>query len=97
MLRSWKSSREATDQPSCSRPTRLAAGRLRSSKNSWQKSLTPVASRIGLIVNPFPLTSGTMIMDRPRCFGASGLVRHSSMPKSATWANVLQIFEPLTT
>ena len=42
-------------------------------------------------------SAGTRISDSPRCFGASGSVRHSTYNQSARVPNVIQIFCPFST
>ena len=42
-------------------------------------------------------SAGTRINDSPRCFGASGSVRHSTYSQSARVPNVIQIFCPFST
>ena len=68
-----------------------------SSKNSWQKSASPVTCLIVSIVTPGWPPSGTMNIDRPRCFGTSQSVRASIRPWVATSAPEVQILEPLIT
>ena len=77
-IRSWTSSRLATDQPSSTSPTTSATGIGTSSKNSWQNSVEPSVWRICSTVTPGWWIS-TMNIVRPRCLGTSQLVRARHM------------------
>ena len=65
-----------------------------SSKNTSQNSWPPAMLRIGRTSTPC-WWRGTSSIEMPRCFGASGLVRHSTYSQSAWAPNVIQIFWPL--
>jgi hypothetical protein len=86
----------ATRQPSFSSPTRLETGTRTPSRKTSLNSVEPVIVRIGRTSMP-GASIGRMSQVMPRCFGASGSVRTSSSPKSATCANDVQIFWPVTT
>ena len=43
------------------------------------------------------VSSGTSRIEMPRCFGASGLVRHASQTCVVRWASDVQILLPLMT
>ena len=86
----------ATRQPSFSSPTRLATGMRTSSKNTSLNSLDPTIVVISRISIP-GRSIGHMTHVMPLCFGAAGSVRMSSSHQSATCANDVQIFCPVTT
>ncbi len=68
-----------------------SAGTRASSKNTSLKSARPVISRSGRTSTPgWSIGKAKYVM--PWCFGASGLVRASSIPRSATVAPEVQTF-----
>ncbi len=96
MMRSEPSSALAIVQPRLSSPTRLAAGTRTLSKNVSQNSDSPVRLRIGRTVMPgVRMSTSRKLM--PFCFFALGSVRTSRKIQSASCANEVQIFCPLTT
>ena len=86
----------ATPQPPFSGPITLAAGTRRSSRKTSLNSAPPVACFSGRTSMP-GLRMSTAKKVMPRCLGASQSVRARSMPQSATWADEVQTFWPLTT
>ena len=86
----------ATAQPPCTSPTTFSAGMRTSVKNTSLKCDSPVACTSGRISTP-GVRMSTMKNVMPLCFGASGSVRASRMPKSAWCALEVQTFWPLTT
>ena len=94
--RSKSSSVTATYQPRSSSPTTLARGTRTLSNSTWLNSCPPAILIIGRTDTPgdFISTSTKLI---PRCFGASGSVRVSSIIQSARCASVVQILPPLIT
>ena len=90
----------ATIQPAPSSPRRHEAGMRTSVKKISLKSSSPAMSRIGRTSMPgvFRLRMNAVI---PSCFFprsmAVGSVRRRNSPHVARWAELIQIFEPLTT
>src|SRR3954467_4243113 len=86
----------ATRQPLSTPPTTLSAGIRASSMNSSLNSASPVICTSGRTSTP----SCSMSMRKyvsPRCLGASGFVRASSMHHFDWCANVVHTFWPVTT
>ena len=82
-----------TRQPSSTAPTRWLSFTRTSVKNTSLKPDPPLIWWIGFTSMPGSCMS-TQNMVRPLCFGASGLVRVTTMPKSENWAPVVHTFWP---
>ena len=96
VVRSFMSVVIETRQPSPTSPIRSASAMRASVKYTSLNSASPVIWRRGRTSTPGACMS-TMKYVRPLCFGSSGSVRATSMPRSARWASVFQTFWPLTT
>ena len=70
----------ASAQPPLTSPTRLAAGRRTSSRNTSLKAWSPVMSTMGRMVTP-GASIGQTKYEMPRCLGTSGSVRARRMPE----------------
>ena len=84
----------ATAQPAFTSPSRAESGRTTLSKKTSLNSASPVIWRSGRTVTPGASRSATKY-GRPRCFGRSGAVLASNMPRLATSPKLVHVFCPL--
>ena len=98
-LRPWRSNVSvelATAQPLFVPPMTQESGTRASDMNTSLNSALPVISRSGRTSTApsWCMSKANHVM--PWCFGASGLVRATSIPMSAMWPPDVQTFWPLT-
>ena len=90
-----------TRHPLCRPPITLNSGARASVMNVSVNPLVPVICRIGRSSNPFDAPSGrcigTSTYEMPRCFGASGSVRHRQNIMFAICAPEVHTFCPVIT
>ena len=85
----------ATVQPLLTSPMRARSCTTASVKNTSLNAVWPVISLSGRTSTPgWCMSSANQVM--PWCLGASGLVRASSIPRSARWPPEVHTFWPLT-
>jgi len=85
-----------TDQPFPTPPSTCSGPSRTPSRKTSQNSSEPVISRIGRIVMPGS-SMGTTKAVNPAWRSTLGSVRARSIPMSAHWASVHQVFCPVTT